>query len=316
MINWLAGEQTGAYAHLATEAVAMGLSQVQAPGAMATEQQPTVHYAAGLRFAGMPAALAVLRHQHTREPGYVSLLSLVVAPRLNGLGLARELLNWLLKELRQLGWTGLSVSYPLDHRCTTAMEKLTSTSEGWSHRPGLQLMQLDRRGAFQLVQRLTPVVSHIQRSGRFSWMAWCDLTAHTRRSIAQALNAPQWAHPKNNAGHDPLQDLDLSISSMLLDGGQAAGWITAHRVGERMFRVSQWWVKPELQRSGIALLLLHQAVQGALQSPNRYAVGSFGMDLGNTQALKLCQRKIAPFACSVNQQRRASIALHVKTPLD
>jgi ribosomal protein S18 acetylase RimI-like enzyme len=310
MIYWLFGEQTGAYAHLTTDAIAKGLPQVQAPAAIATEHQSSVHFAAGLRFAGMPAALAVLRHQHTREPGYVSLLSLVVAPQLQGLGLARELLNWLLKELRQLDLTGLSVSYPLDHSCTAAMEKLTSSSEGWSHRPGLQLMQLDRSGASQLVQRLTPMVSHAQRSGRFSWMAWSDLTAHTRRTVAQALNAPQWAHPKDDAGQDPLQALDLSISSMLLDGGEAAGWITAHRVGERMFRVSQWWVKPELQGSGIALLLLHQAVQGALQSPNRYAVGSFGMEPSNTQALKLCQRKIAPFACSVNQQRRASIALH------
>jgi len=309
MINWLLGEQTGAYEHLATEAVARSLPQVQRPAVAAAEQHGDVHFAAGLRFAGMPAALAVLREQHTSQRGTVSLLSLVVAPQLQGLGLARDLLHWLRRELRQLGRTVLSLSYPLDHGCTAAMERLTSPREGWSHGPGLQLMQLDRSGAAQLVQRLTPLVNHARRSGRFSLMAWSELAATTRRTLGESLNAPQWAWPSSETGQDPLQALDPSISSALLDGGQAAGWITAHRVGERMFRVSQWWVKPELQGSGIALLLLHRAVQGALQSPHSYACGTFGMEAGNAQALHLCRRKIAPFACGVNRQRRAWISL-------
>lgn len=190
------------------------------------------------------------------------------------------------------------------------MEKLTSTSEGWIHRPGLQLMQLDRSGATQLVQRLTPLVKHAQRSGRFRLKAWNDLCAACRSSLGKSLHAPEWAHPRDDEGQDPLQILESELSSVLLDEGQPAGWITAHRVGQRLFRVSQWWVKPELQGSGIALLLLHQAVQGALQSPQGYSCGSFGMEPGNTQALNLYQRKIAPFACGVNRQRRAWISLH------
>jgi len=310
MISWLVGDQTGAYAHLATDAVAMGLPQVQAPGAIATDQPNAIHFASGLRFAGIPAALAVLRQENTNQTRAVVLLSLVVAPQLRGIGLGRALLNWLRMELRQLNWTMLSVSYPLDHSCTAAMEKLTSASEGWSHRPGLQLMQLDRSGAAQLVQRITPLVRHAQRSGRFSLLAWRDLSAATRASLSESLNAPEWAHPSDDAGKDPLQALEPSISSVLLDGGQAAGWITAHRVGERLFRVSQWWVKPELQGSGVALMLLHQAVQGALLSPHGYSCGTFGMEPGNTQGLNLCQRKISPLACGVNKQRRASISLN------
>jgi GNAT superfamily N-acetyltransferase/predicted GNAT family acetyltransferase len=309
MISWLAGEQTGPYAHLATDAVALVLPQVQPPAAVAPEQQPGVHLAAGLRFAGMPAALGVLRSQQSSKAGEVSLLSLVVAPQLQGLGLARDLLSWLRTNLKQQGWSRLNVSYPLDHSCTAAMEKLTCSSEGWSHRPGLQLMQLDRSGAAQLVQRLAPVVRHAQRRQRFSLLAWSDLAASTRRGLGDSLRAPDWAHPRDDGQRDPLQALDPAISSVLLDRGQPAGWITAHRVGARMFRVSQWWVKPELQGSGIALLLLHQAVQGALRSPQGYSCGSFGMEPGNTQALNLCERKIAPFACGMNRQRRAWISL-------
>lgn len=307
MISWLVGEQTEPYAHLATDTVATGLPQVQTPAAIATEQQAGIHFAAGLRFAGMPAGLAVLRHQPTGGPGDVALLSLVVAPQLRGLGLARELLNWLLNELRQLGWTALNLSYPLDHNCTPAMEKLTNASEGWIHRPGLQLVQLDRSGVSDLVERLTPLVQHAQRSGRLAIKPWSDLAASMRQNLGTDLGAPQWAHPREDWGQDPLQALDPSISAVLLDGGQPAGWITSHRVGARLFRVSQWWVKPELQGSGLALLLLHHAVQGALQSPHGYSYGTFGMEAGNTQALNLCKRKIAPLACSVNRQRRAWI---------
>lgn len=310
MICWLGAEQTGAYAHLATDAVAMSLHRVEPPAATKSEQQLSVHFAAGLRFAGQPAALAVLRREHTSAPGVVGLLSLVVAPQLRGLGLARDLLNWLRRDLQQLGWTALSVSYPLDHSCTAAMEKLTSTSEGWTHSPGLQLMQLDRSGAAQLVQRLNSMVSYVQRSHRFRLKTWKDLTASSRKSLGELLDAPLWAHPRDDAGQDPLQALDPGISSVLLDGGQAAGWITGHRVGERMFRVSQWWVKPELQGTGVALLLLHQAVQGALQSPYGYSCGCFGMEPGNTQGINLYNRKIAPFACAMNRQRRALISLN------
>jgi ribosomal protein S18 acetylase RimI-like enzyme len=310
MISWLVGEQTEAYAHLATDAVAKGLAQVHRPDTIAEDHHGSVHFAAGMRFAGMPAALVVLREQDIGERGDVALLSLVVAPQLRSLGLARELLNWVLKALQQLGRTALSLSYPLDHNCTPAMEKLTKTSEGWIHRPGLQLMQLDRSGATQLVQRLIPLVRHAQRSGRLAIKPWSDLAANTRQSLGAALDAPKWAHPRDDWGQDPLQALDPSISAVLLDGGQPAGWIGAHRVGERLFRVSQWWVKPELQGSGVALLLLHHAVRGALQSTHGYSCGTFGMEADNTRALNLCQRKIAPFACSVNRQRRAWIQLN------
>jgi hypothetical protein len=152
----------------------------------------------------MPAALAVVRHQHTNQPGDVSLLSLVVAPQLRGLGLARGLLNWLRSELQERGWARLNVSYPLDHSCNAAMEKLTSSREGWTHRPGLQLMQLDRNGAGKLIQRLAPLVEHAQRSHRYSLVTWNDLPATTRNGLGESLRAPVWAHPRNDGGQDPL----------------------------------------------------------------------------------------------------------------
>jgi predicted GNAT family acetyltransferase len=310
MISWLVGEETAAYVHLATDAVAKGLSQVHAPETSVSAQHGNVQFAAGLRFAGLPAALAVLRAEASSGGENVVLLSLVVAPQLRGLGLARELLKWLRRELCDLGWTTLSLSYPLNHACTQAMEKLTRSSSGWIHRPGLQIMQLDRSGAADLVERLTPLVKHAQRSGRLKVKMWSDVEASTLRGLGIALGAPLWAHPREDLGQeDPLQTLDPACSAVLLNRGQEAGWITSHRVGQRLFRVSQWWVKPELQGRGAALVLLRHAVHGALQSRQDYAYGTFGMEAGNAVALNLCQRKLESFACSVNKQRRASIPL-------
>lgn len=313
MISWMDAEECADYAHLATAAVATSLARVQVPATITTCPPASSHIAAGLQFAGLPAALAVLRSEQATQAGQLGLLSLVVAPPLRRLGLARDLLTWVSSELKQQGWRGLSLSYPLDHSCTPAMEKLTSRTEGWLHRPGLQLMQLDRQGAAQLVQRLTPLMRRARRAERFSFRAWADLAVTTRQGLGASLDAPPWAHPRDDGGQDPLQVLDPWVSTVLLDDDRAAGWITAHRVGERLFRVSQWWVKPELQGCGAALLLLHQAVQGALQSPQAYTSGTFGMEPGNRQAINLCQRKIAPFACSVNLQRRAWIQLNDHT---
>jgi hypothetical protein len=78
-IQWHRGDQATAYAGLATEAVAIGLDRVSLPPARGTiSNAQTLHLAAGLSFAGLPAALAVLRHDPSRQPGGMMLVSLVV----------------------------------------------------------------------------------------------------------------------------------------------------------------------------------------------------------------------------------------------
>ena len=309
MISWLISEQCAAYAHLTTEALAAGLPQVLLPNLVERRPSTVAHFAAGLSFAGIPAGLAVLRQDGEPVSRPIQLLSIAVAAPLQRLGFARELLSWIRQEAQQLGWGSISVSYPLDHGCTEAMERLTNSDEGWEHGDGLQLLQLNRDGAKQLVQALSPAAQHYQRSGRFELLSWGDLPQSVQAELGPKLAAPSWAWPKDHHGRDPLQSLETTISQVLLDQGAYAGWITAHRVGPRLFRVSQWWVQPRLQGSGAALLLLHRAIEGALQSPHCYAVGSFGMEPENTQAIRLCNNKIAPFASGISRQRRARLTI-------
>jgi GNAT superfamily N-acetyltransferase len=309
MITWLVGEQALAYAHLTTGTVAMVLPQVQAPQGCLQLTAGCPHFAAGLRFAGMPAGLAVLRWDPRAQDGDIYLLSLVVAKQLRGLGLARDLLAWIRGELKRLGWSCLTMSYPVNHGSSSAMEKLTSSAKGWHHRPGLQLLHLNRDGAQQLFQRLTPGVIHAQRSGRFRLSRWADLPPADQCQFGHRLGASPRLAPAEVLGDDALSVLDLNITTVLHESQQPAGCLIVHRVGPRLLRVSDWWVEPGLQGTGAGLLLLHQALAGALESPHGDQSFAFGMQPESTQAIRLCQRKIEPFALRISRQRRARLRL-------
>jgi len=308
MIKWLTGEQTAAFKSLATEAVAMGLKSVVVPQSTPVMSPSGIRLlAAGICFAGIPAGLAVLRQDLQHDQTAVRLISLAVTTPLRQLGLARDLLSWLRGQAPLLGWRSLGLSYPLNHACTAAMHQLTLSADGWHQSDGMQLVHLDRQRGAELLQRLAGSVAKGRRTGRFDLLAWGELPERSRQELGPALQAPKWAWPADDNGQDPLQSLDIEISTVLLDSGQPAGWLMAHLLVPRLFRVSQWWVKPDLQSHGAALLLLHRAIEGALASPIGYAVGSFGMDLGNTPAIRLCARKILPVASGISQQRKVKL---------
>ena len=310
MIKWLTGEQTAAFKPLATAAVAMGLKRVEVPQ-LTTVMSPggIRQMAAGIRFAGIPAGLAVLRQDLQHDPTAVGLLSLAVTTPLRQLGLARDLLSWLRGQAPLLGWRSLGLSYPLNHACTAAMQQLTLSADGWHQSDGMQLVHLDRQGGAELLQRLAGSVAKASRRGRFGLLAWRELPERNRLELGPALQAPKWAWPADDNGQDPLQSLDIEISTVLLDSGQPAGWLMAHLLAPRLFRVSQWWVKPDLQSHGAAMLLLHRAIEGALASPIGYTMGSFGMNRANTPAIRLCARKILPVASGISQQRHVLLEL-------
>jgi hypothetical protein len=209
----------------------------------------------------------------------------------------------------ELGWRSLGLSYPLQHARTAAIQRLTPSAAGWLHRPGLQLVNISRQGGAALVQRLEPSVAQANRQGRFTLIPWRDLPVPQRQNLGSSLQAPAWACPNDDPGQDALQQLDPEISCVLLDHQQPIGWLIAHRVGDRLFRVSQWWVQPQRQGQGTALLLLHRAIAGALASPIGYHSGAFGMEPSNSPAIRLCQRKILPHASGVSQQQHAWLLL-------
>jgi len=253
--------------------------------------------AAGQTFAGLPAALAVVK---LTPHDALEVISLAVAEPFRQLGLARQLLLWLQAQVQLLGCRSLSLSYPLGHASTVAMERLTS---GWQHSPGLRLVHLDRAGGAALVQRLAPLAARWQRSGRFALVRWQDMTADLQRRLElRQQQAPSWAW--SATADAALGQRDALISQVLLDQDAVVGWLAAHRVGLSLFRVTQWWVAPEWQGRGLALVLLRQAVADALKAEPLYQSGSFGVAAGSEEMLQICRRHLEPLASSVQANQR------------
>jgi ribosomal protein S18 acetylase RimI-like enzyme len=298
MTRWLSPEQACSFAHLTTPSLALALDGLVGPGASPVVPTDAL-MAAGQTFAGLPAALAIV--QQTSHDA-LEVISLAVAEPFRRLRLARQLLLWLQSEAQRLDVQSLSLSYPLAHASTAAMERLTS---GWHHSPGLRLVHLDRTGGAALVQRLTPLAARWQRSGRFALVRWQAMGPDLRHQLERVQQqAPPWAW--SATADAALGQRDDRISQVLLDREAVVGWLGAHRVGLSLFRVTQWWVAPEWQGRGLALVLLRQAVADALQAQPIYQSGCFGVGAGSEEMLQICRRHLEPLATTVQANQRVS----------
>ena len=296
MTRWLSSEQARKFAHLTTASLAQALDGLLVPDAL-PEATAEALMAAGQTFAGLPAAMAVVKQA---PHATLEVISLAVAEPFRRLGLARQLLLWLQAEAQRLRFQSLSLSYPLGHASTAAMERLTT---GWNHSQGLRLVHLDRAAAGALVRRLKPLAQRWLRSSRFVLVRWQAMDSDLHWQLQQRQQqAPIWAWP---ASEDPgLGKRDDRISQLLLDRDTVVGWLITHRVGQALFRVTQWWVTPEWQGRRVALVLLHKAVADALQAQPCYISGCFGVSAGSEAMLQICRRHLEPIATTVQDNRR------------
>lgn len=300
MTRWLSSEMARPFAHLTTASLAEALDGLVLPDDL-THSSAHALMAAGQTFAGLPAVLAVVK-QTTHD--VLEVISLAVAKPFRRLGLARQLLLWLQAQAQRLGLQSLSLSYPLGHASTAAMEHLT---RGWHHSQGLRLVHFDRAGGAALVQRLAPLAARWQRSGRFALVRWQDMDAdlQCRLELLQQ-QAPSWAW--SATADAALGQRDALISQVLLDRDAVVGWLVAHRVGLSLFRVTQWWVKPEWRGRGLAVLLLHQACAESLNAQPPYESFCFGVGAGSDEMLRICRRHLEPLATDVLANQRVSWA--------
>ena len=300
MTSWLTAEDAHAYSGLTTEALALALPTITIPnleGATATK----IH-AAGSKFAGLPAAFAVVR---CSSGSALEILSLVVAEPFRRLGLASNLLAWLGNEAQQLHCSSLILSYPRDHANTQAMERLTPTRQGWSHEPGLRLVHLDRKGLEALLERVNPIGVQCKRSKRFRVVAWSALSPPQHQLLNAVEQVPQWARPNHSGNSDELGAIDSAVSQVLLDQEQPMGWLLAHRVGRSRIRVTAWWIRPGLQGRGFGLMLLKPAIAKALQCQPIYTVCSFGIASDNVSMLRLSRKQLEPISFQQQEATRA-----------
>ena len=307
MCTWLTAEQAREYAQLTTASLALRLDGLAIPKA-STAQQSNQLFAAGLTFSGLPAALVMVK---TTSAGSLEILSLAVLTPFRRLGLAKQLLIWLRCEASRLGWSSLAVSYPRGHACTEAMASLTHVQYGWQLSEGLRLVHFDRVGGQAVVNKLQPVRMRWRGNGRFHLLPWKDLNQeHTNQILALQQLAPSWAWPMDSNTDDPLGVRDEQISRALLDREQVIGWLIAHRVGLSLFRVTQWWVIPERQGRGFALMLLQQAVADAMASQPPYSAGCFGVHHANNRMVEFSKHHLEAIACNIQCNQRAILLVN------
>jgi len=304
MTLWLTAQQASAYRHLTTEALALSLQLIKIPDYGG--RHPVGLYAAASSFAGLPAALAVIQLSSAKV---LDVLSLVVAEPFRGLGLATQLCDWLRCEAKRLGLHALMISFPFDHPCTGAMERLTDPGQGWSHSPGLRLVHLNREGLQGLMERVSQLVDQWGRNNRFQTLSWRDLKPKQLVQLQGVSDAPHWAQFDSDDRGVVLGQLDEDVSQVLLEHEKPVGWLLAHDLGVSRFRVSVWWIQPQLQGQGIALMLLRPAIAHALARKPSYESSSFGIAASSGSMLRLSRRHLETFAYQVKANKRAFILI-------
>ena len=302
---WLSAAQATRFEALTTSGIASILHSVQHPDHDQSCSRG-VFLAAAMCFAGLPAALAVI---HLREDSSAEMLSLAVVDPLRRLGLARQLIGWIVSQGRLLGWRDFSLSYPLEHPSSSAMERLTDAQQGWQHRPGLRLVQIGRDGAQTLIDRLKAVVERQRARSSAAVIPWGHLSAAEQANLGRELQAPEWAWPDQGDAGPLVGQIDDAISLLLLARGEPAGWLITHRINADLIRVSQWWVRPSLQGQGIALLLAEEALRLGMAAQPCLQEATFGIHHHNHSMLALSRRLIEPAACRVRTCRHCLLSL-------
>jgi GNAT superfamily N-acetyltransferase len=304
---WLTADQASGYSHLTTKSLALVLASVNDPNLIPGTRR-TLLFAAGQVFAGSPAALAVVKEVNIDE---WEVISLAVTEPYRGMRLATNLLDWLGREARHRNISVLSLSYPLIKASTAAMARLTAPQKGWQLSEGLRLVGFDRTGGLAMLEKLAPLSARWLRSRRLTVVRWQALTSHQHRQL-QVLerHAPQWAWPTQQDASPFAEQRDELVSNVLLDHGQAIGWLIADQVHCSLIRVTKWWVKQQWQGTGCSLVMVHQAIADMLARKPSYKSLCFGVSKKSEAMIQLSTRHLEPFACSVQRNQRASLKLY------
>ena len=109
---------------------------------------------------------------------------------------------------------------------------------------------------------------------------------------------------------DGISAFDAAVSHVLLDEDQPAGWLIAHRVGSSLGRVTAWWVRPDLQGRGLALMLLKPAIAMGLEREPAFASCSFGIAADNlTTDRSILQLRNVPVVQGMERFRQIQVKI-------
>lgn len=191
-------------------------------------------------------------------------LSLVVAKPLRHQGIARALLAHAVQQAQNEGLTGVRFPIPLQSKHSTALQKLTPPSQGWSTTPGEVIVNLSiGEPVVTLLQRLEKVVAHQARYASWEMKPFPEQQTSSLRQRISLAEASQGAGPLQTDRQNDQWAPAAHYSRLLTDQNEIIGWLITHFVSPNCLRYARFWVNPGWEKTSAPLAMLADVIRSA-----------------------------------------------------
>lgn len=217
----------------------------------------------GASMDGEPIGLAVVWQTAGRDAA--SLESIFIDPRWRGRGIGRGLLAAVESRLILDGVRTVTSGWYHDAPSAVSVRALLAAA-GWATPTPVSTVH---RGGRRLLE-------HVDRTSRpGSWPAgfavdpWSALDAGDARRI-DGLKAEHAIRPGLHPDGETMLAISTVSSVVLRQGGEVAGWMLHHELGDRTLRYSSLWLRPDLVGRGLGLSLAIDAARRHLAIIDRW----------------------------------------------
>ncbi len=206
------------------------------------------------------------------SPGVAEVVSFLILPRHRGRGLGTALLARVEELAAEAGARALRGAYRTSWRSRAAIEALL-TSRGWSPpRTRVLLARSSTGSARPLLTRQAPPLPP-----QAEVVAWEDLTEADHRAMAAICG--EEGFPGRLSPYQDPDRLAGGISTALRWEGEAAGWLTVHRISFDTVQYSSLYLHPRVRGHKLYWALLREAARRRLADPDlQAAIFAFAPD--------------------------------------
>lgn len=241
--------------------------------------------ALGASSGGQPVGAAIATISSDRRRAF--LVSLVVARTHRGQGLGASLVEDLERRLRDLGIAGLEVRYAAGKPSSAAFLRLLARREFRDLGPQTDLYRSSAVGIASL-----PWLASASLPASFEVFPLDGIAEPEREALAAARwYSPAWG-PFPAALSGETEDPD-PLSLGLRSGGEVVGWVLAKRPQPGLVIWNTFFVRRDLEASGVGLALLAEALRRAARdsSVTRHEIAT---DVRNAPMQTFLVRHVAP----------------------
>lgn len=278
----------------------------------------------GVRFENEPVGLLLCSIEFWSEPGEglsrlqsqrfaLEVMSVAVRQPFRRRGLATSLLDAASVWTQQKGLSAILITMPLHQPGTSAIDRLTTSRNGWEDKPGIILATLAS------CLKVEPLLRRFQRiARRYQIRVGYRITPYPNELIpalkqrVEDPSLPGWAQPADpSTGVFGDAPLDRCHSRLLWRDEKLIGWLVCHRPQQDLLRYTIGWVDAPWQRRGGLFVLLADVIEAAhfqgrprsntpdhgadqTQQGMPIARGCFGFKAENYLMLELCTKHFRP----------------------